>query len=95
MEPYGIVFYVYKLNVLLSCIEPSRASYGIVQKKLVCVILLTLRFVGRIVIELYRIVFCMLNYALLELYVTVHRIMLELYELFSGPKKNPTSQWAQ
>ena len=37
----------------------------------------------------------MLDYALLEPYVTVHRIILESYNLFLGPKKNPTSQWAQ
>ena len=57
MELYGIVFSVYKLNVLLSCMEPSMASYAIVQRKAVCVILLILRFVGRIVMELYCIVF--------------------------------------
>ena len=39
--------------------------------------------------------FCMLDYALLEPYVTIHRIILESYDLFLGPKKNPTSQWAQ
>ena len=33
MELYGIVFSVYKLNVLSSCMEPSMASYAIVQKK--------------------------------------------------------------
>ena len=57
MELYGIVFSVYKLNILLSCMEPSMASYAIVQRKAVCVILLILRFVGRIVMELYCIIF--------------------------------------
>ena len=33
MELYCIVFFVYKLNVLLLCIELSRASYAIMQKK--------------------------------------------------------------
>ena len=57
MELYGIVFSVYKLNVLLLCMEPSMALYAIVQRKAVCVILLILRFMGRIVMELYCIVF--------------------------------------
>ena len=57
MVLYGIVFSVYKLNVLLSCMESSMASYAIVQRKAVCVILLIMRFVGRIVMELYCIVF--------------------------------------
>ena len=57
MELYCIVFSVFKLNVLLSCVEPSRALYAIMQKKMVCVIFLILRFVGRIVMELYCIVF--------------------------------------
>ena len=54
---YCIIFSVFKLNVLLSCIEPSSASYAIVQKKAVCVIFLILQFVGRIVMELYCIIF--------------------------------------
>ena len=33
MELYGIVFSVYKLNVLLSCVESSRDLYDIMQKK--------------------------------------------------------------
>ena len=57
VDSYCIVFSVFKLNVLLSCIELSSASYAIVQKKAVCVISLILRFVGRIVMELYCIVF--------------------------------------
>ena len=57
MKLYGIVFSVFKLNVLLSCVEPSRASYAIMQKKTVCVIFLILRSVGRIVMELYGIIF--------------------------------------
>ena len=60
MELYCIIFFVYKLNVLLSCVELSRASYAIVQKKAVCVIFLILQFVGRIVMEtvLHRIFVC-------------------------------------
>ena len=56
MKLYGIVFSVFKLNVLLSCVEPSRSLYAIVQKRR-CVIFFILRFVGRIVMELYCIVF--------------------------------------
>ena len=33
MELYGIIFFVYKLNVLLPCVELSRALYAIMQKK--------------------------------------------------------------
>ena len=57
MELYRIIFSVFKLNVLLSCVELSRALYAIMQKKAVCVIFLILRFVGRIMMELYGIVF--------------------------------------
>ena len=69
MELYGIVFSVYKLNVLLSCMEPSMALYAIVQRKVVCVILLTLQFVGRIVMELYCIVFLYVRLCIIE---TIH-----------------------
>ena len=54
-DSYCIIFSVFKLNVLLSCVEPSRALYAIMQKKVVCVIFLILRFVGRIMMELYCI----------------------------------------
>ena len=42
MELYRIVFSVYKLNVLLSCMELSMALYAVMQKKVVCVMLLIL-----------------------------------------------------